>query len=343
MAHQVEGALFAYAEGEEIPWHVAAGDIRDNMVPEALCFDVLACMNKAGMNLTHEKIPVRLAADPTNPDANNARIVPDLYSVRRVEDDKIIPGVGVGKAYELLQPIEAFGFFAPFFESHAVKFSCAGVLKQGKRYFITAKVEGEALEVVPGDKVRGHLVFATSIDGSLVTHISFTAVRVVCNNTLSVMVEDVKEGLRTAEKSRTTHALRVRHTKNQLATLQAVQSVLDFQRRSFTATVDQYRKLTTVGLLGDELRRYVSIALEFPEDKLSPRASNVVDRVVELALHGKGSEFARGTAWAAYNGLTDYLSHEAGRTDETRVDSILHGEAAAKSARALDAALALVK
>ena len=48
-----------------------------------------------------------------------------------------------------------------------------------------------------------------------------------------------------------------------------------------------------------------------------------------------------GTYWAAYNGVTEYLNYEKGRTNENRMDSLWFGQNGYLSQKALDTALAL--
>ena len=330
MAHEIEGSRFAYAEGEPTPWHVEEGGIRDNRIPTESVHDLPRCIEAAGLDVHYEKVPVQLVTD--------GRAVPGLFAMRRKEDDKILDGVGVGERYDVLDPKEALSFFAPFFDSKAVRFSAAGMIRDGKRYFLTATVEGSSTEeVTPGDFVRGYLVMASSMDRSLLTSINFTAVRVVCNNTLSVMVG--------TEDEAAIRKIRVKHTASQRATLNQIQEIVDVAQRGFTATVEQYRKLAQAPIVREDLERYVRIALDFPteEAEQSTRGDNIVERVMELAENGQGTNLAgtRGTLWGAYNAVTEYLSHEYGRSEDARVDSLMFGVNRDKSSKALELAVSM--
>jgi len=323
--HEVGGNKFAYRAGSERPWHVDEGGPRDNPVPDADCFSFEAFMAAAHMDLTYEKVPVRLDNDLA------AERVPGLFAMLR-SDGHIIPNTGVGSQYDVLQPREAFAFFQPFLENKSVILDTAAVLRSGSRFFINGAVQTDGTaEILPSDSVRGNLLFYTSVDGSLVTGIGFTATRVVCANTLRIA------------QAESAPRLRVKHTKGQRATLEQIQSVLDFQRRSFAATVAQYRALTLALVPKADLERYVQIVLDFPKDKngdLSTKASNIIGTITDLADTGHGSDLpgVRGTAWGAYNAVTEYLTHSAGRNEWTRQDSILFGEYAKTSARALEVA-----
>jgi hypothetical protein len=61
------------------------------------------------------------------------------------------------------------------------------------------------------------------------------------------------------------------------------------------------------------------------------------DEFVRLFHQGKGNDMAgvKGTAWAAYNAVTDYISHERGNSDDNRLNGQWFGP---ESARAIQAA-----
>jgi hypothetical protein len=55
--------------------------------------------------------------------------------------------------------------------------------------------------------------------------------------------------------------------------------------------------------------------------------------------HGQDLPGVRNTYWALYNGVTQYLSYEAGRTQDSRMDSLWFGNAKTKNESALEYAL----
>jgi phage/plasmid-like protein (TIGR03299 family) len=274
-------------------------------------------MSAANMAVTYRKVPVQ---------TTEGESVPGLFAIKRIEDGLILPSVGVGAQYDVLQPLEAFAFFQPFLDAGNVILDTAGILRNGSRFFVNASIQNAASEIVPGDAVRGYLLFYTSVDGSLVTNIKYLVTRVVCANTAAAALrEDAPR-------------IRVKHTKGQRVALEAIQDVMDFQSRSFSATVAQYRRLAQTPVLRADLNKYIRIVLDFPsEEEASTKANNIVERVMDLAESGQGTEIAgtRGTAWGAFNALTEYLNHEAGRNEWSREDSLLFGEYSKVADRAL--------
>ena len=116
--------------------------------------------------------------------------------------------------------------------------------------------------------------------------------------------------------------------------------------QEFEATADQFRFLASKQINSADLNKYVKIVLdvhEQKEDELSTRTKNIIGKVEEFFLLGKGNDLpgVNGTYWAAYNGVTEYLNYEKGRTSENRMDSLWFGQNGNMSQKALATAVAL--
>ena len=116
--------------------------------------------------------------------------------------------------------------------------------------------------------------------------------------------------------------------------------------QEFEATAEQYRFLASKQINATDLHKYVKIVLDVhqqEEDELATRTKNIIGKVEEFFLLGKGNDLpgVNGTYWAAYNGVTEYLNYEKGRTNENRMDSLWFGQNGNLSQKALDTAVAL--
>ena len=116
--------------------------------------------------------------------------------------------------------------------------------------------------------------------------------------------------------------------------------------QEFEATADQFRFLASKQINSADLNKYVKIVLDVHEQKeeeLSTRTKNIIGKVEEFFLLGKGNDLpgVNGTYWAAYNGVTEYLNYEKGRTSENRMDSLWFGQNGNLSQKALATAVAL--
>ena len=121
---------------------------------------------------------------------------------------------------------------------------------------------------------------------------------------------------------------------------------MNLANQEFEATAEQYRFLASKQINATDLHKYVKIVLDVhqqEEDELSTRTKNIIGKVEEFFLLGKGNDLpgVNGTYWAAYNGVTEYLNYEKGRTSENRMDSLWFGQNGNLSQKALDTAVAL--
>jgi hypothetical protein len=126
-----------------------------------------------------------------------------------------------------------------------------------------------------------------------------------------------------------------------------VMKTVDIARQQFIANCEQYRRLAQLPIDGKTLSQYVKqvlgMDLELPRDKFSTRIMNQYDRIVNLAVYGKGQPQSVKdlTAWNAYNGVTEWTSHFRQAEAADRQKSVWFGASATTNQQALELALAL--
>lgn len=252
--------------------------------------------------------------------------LPDHRAVVRTDNDDVL-GV-VGKRFELLQNSDAFKWFDPIVEAGLATYETAGSFNGGRRVWILARLNREDAAIVPGadDRVRKYLLLTNSHDGSMAARIGFTPIRVVCRNTLAMAVR---------VKNATSQLLRFRHSKGLKDAMFAAREIIDTANADFEATAEQYRALASRGVNADDLKKYVSTIFANRKGEVSERVMEAVTHDFE---HGAGNDApgVKGTWWAAYNAVTQYLSHESGtKGEEARTNSLWYGESAKKNDKAL--------
>lgn len=269
----------------------------------------------------------------------NGLDVPGAATVRTspVTGETDVLGV-VGPRYTPIQNREAFGFFQPFLDSKAASLETAGSLRNGQRVWVLAKVRGDAVDVIPGDPVERFILLSNAHDGTQAARVGFTATRVVCANTLAI-----------AHHSSASKLLKVRHTKNVAEALLIVREVMQVADAEFLATAAQWRRLAQVGVTQKTLASYVrrvfdpKIADDASDAEIAEKSTcaRVLPDIIRLFEEGAGSDIAgvKGTMWGAYNAVTGYLSHERGKTGESRLDSLWFGTGGVLNKRALDVGL----
>lgn len=256
--------------------------------------------------------------------------VPDTRSVvRRIGDQVTILG-SVGKRYVPMQNSEAFDWFQPWLESKEVAIETAGSLCGGRKVWVMARIQRDD-ESVFGDKVAKYLMLSNTHDGTSSIRVGFSPVRIVCANTLAM-----------AHGHRDSKLLRVRHTASRDIAMGEIRETIDLIDREFQATTEQYRRLASLDISHRDLKRYIKVVFGMPEDDkdLSAKAQKRLETVVNLATSGIG-QTGELTAWAGFNAVTQFLTHEIGSDPEQRLKSLWFGNNSHTLSRALDLALQL--
>lgn len=323
MAHEVESMFYV----NETPWHGLG--YRFETPPPT----VDEAMKMAGLDWQVSLQPVyrkRAFNASTNQDVFEE--IPESRCTVRSTDNALL-GV-VGDRFKPLQNVDAFKTFQPFLDSGEAAFETAGSLRGGRRVWILAKLNRPNAVIVPGDEVRKYLLLSHGHDGSMSINYGLTPIRVVCANTLSA-----------AQTNKSSQLLKLRHTANAGIALEAVSEIVNAADAIFEATAEQYRALAARGISKKSLDAYVRVMFDVseftPVKDISTRKQNQMAKVVHLFEHGKGNNLpgVKGTAWAAYNAMTEYMSHSAGHNAESRLNGLWFGPGQGENAKALEEAL----
>lgn len=266
--------------------------------------------------------------------AGSKRIaVPDRYAVVRRTGDLIQrtdPVLGVvGKEYTPLQNTQAFKFFDGIVGQNAAIYHTAGALGQGERVWILAKLPGH-IRVTGDDITEKFLLLSNSHDGKSSVTIKFTPVRVVCQNTLTLALNDGS-------------AWRVSHHSDIHEKLKEANEMLGLINNRFGEMGETFQAMSRVKLNTDRLAEY--LAAVYP-DSTEPSKMELVqrDRIWSEYFfdQGKGNRMAgvAGSLWAGFNGVTEWIDHRKTRQNSNqRLQSAWFGESARIKSRAYTIAL----
>ena len=318
MAHEIESMAYANAT----PWHRLGKKVEGDATRNGHDF-----MVAAGMDWEAVKKPLFIRDDE-----GDFQVTEDSFAVIRNTDQKYLGTVGT--KWEPIQPKFVFDWFQPIVDKGFALYETAGSLREGRVIFALAKLTAGQSEVVKGDNIERYCLLSTSFDGSLSTRCGFTNVRVVCANTLAMAHDKNSAG---------NQLLRVKHSPNAKDVLIKIQNTMDIANQEFRATLEQYRFLAKCGIVNkNDLKEYIMKVLDItPDDNntLATRQATRVQQLVDLTYNGTGSEISQGTWWNAYNAVTEYLSHSAGRSEDNRYSSLWFGTGADLNKRALNLAL----
>lgn len=249
----------------------------------------------------------------------------------RESDGKIL-GV-VGPSYHVLQNAEAFAWFQPLLDAGEVELHTAGSLDEGKKVWVLGKIKSNASEIVPGDKVEKFVLLSNSHDGTQSVRVGFTPIRVVCNNTLTL-----------AHRDRASKLIRCLHFGNVVQTLDSLRDVMNTANSEFEATAQQYRQLAKKKISRKDLHKFVRKVFGFDAtEEVKPVTQKIFDAVEAFYTSGRGNDMAgvKGTLWAGYNAVTEYLSYSRGKSQDGRLESLWFGDSAKVNRTALEIAMAM--
>ena len=310
MSHQIEKMVFA----GETPWHNLGTEIDD-------ATNFWDAYQLAGLDYVVNTEPLY---------RKNGEQVSARASVR-ADNDKVLAVVGPN--WTAFQNRDAFRTFEPLIESGDMRLHTAGSLRGGARIWVLCQLGLSNTEIVPNDEIAKFALLSNGHDSKLSVCLGFTPIRVCCANTEAL-----------ARNCQASRLIRVRHHRFVKDNVEKLRDLMNVADAEFEATADQYRFLASRQISSADLTQYVRIVFGVkPDSKVSSRLSNIIGKVEEFFLIGKGNDIpgVSGTYWAAYNGVTEFLNYQRGRSQAIRLNSLWFGANKTISSRALDAAVAM--
>lgn len=306
----------------ETPWHKLGKIVQEAPSTEE-------AIKLAGLDWTVSKRPVKVV----NPDGSET-IADGYAAITRDSDDSVFNILG--DDYHPLQNSKAFEFFDPFVKSGLAKFETAGSLRDGRTIWVLATLNKAPIEIGKNDAVRKFLLLSNGHDGSMAVRVGFTPIRVVCANTLAL-----------SHSAKDSRLLRVFHSRQVESNLDKIQQIVNAADAKFEATAEQYRALAKKRVGKEELKKYVEIVFGFSgveEERRAVAKERITADIMRLFETGRGSELetAKGTVWGLYNSVSEFLSYERGRVEDSRLNSLWFGDAARINQKAMGAAMELV-
>lgn len=261
--------------------------------------------------------------------------MPEQHVLMR-SDTKAPLGI-VSDKFKLHQPAQIMEMFDTLSRKAGFKMETAGTMFGGRKFWALANI-GDDCEIVPGDKVGGYLLLATATDGSMATTGTFTTVRVVCNNTLTMALGATKGNQ---------HKISHRSHFNP----EAMQDKLGIAHEQFahfrhaalrlanrTTTKQQAEELTLRLLAPPKVLADIAHA---SADDISKVVESKGFQSIQALFEGQGQgsnmDGVAGTQWGWLNAVTEYTDHHIrAQSDENRTHSAWFGAGEALKARAVD-------
>jgi len=312
MSHEIEMvngvAQMAYAG--ELPWHGLGQQVSDDVTTDGM-------MKAAGLDWSVTKQPMYYMDD-----LGEMGEVPGKSALVRSSDNKVMDIVG--QDWNPVQNAEAFEFFREFVDTGDMQMHTAGSLKDGKMVWALAKVnDGFTIKTAQGeDSVESYLLFSNPHQYGKSIDVRFTPIRVVCNNTLTLSLnQNVDQYVRMGHQ-------RPFNAEDAMATLGMAHKKLETYKEA--AEYLCQKSYTT-----DDMLNYFNQV--FPS--ASDRDSNKSREAQEVMHTQAGAALGEGTFWQLFNTVTYMTDHTLGRNSDTRLQSAWYGQNQNVKKKALELAV----
>lgn len=315
MAHLVETMAYNKAEA---PWHGLGVPVDNNMTT--------AEMQKASG--TDWEVAKRSTFFEATVDGKTKRFQTGQKALVRVTDHKVL-SPNVGPDWEPIQNSEAFDFFKEYVEAGQMTMETAGSLREGQVVWVLAKV-GKSFTILGKDTVESYLLFSNSHQYGRSAVADFTPIRVVCNNTLTLALnQKSKESVSISHRSKFDPA-KVKEllgiASQKLDTYHEAAEFLSSKQASQLDIVEYFKAI-------------------FPVHGADPKKE--ISKNAKIALEvlpaQPGAELGEGTWWQAFNAVTYMADHVLCREDDTRLYNAWFGGTKDTKVKALSKALEMAK
>lgn len=265
----------------------------------------------------------------------------------------------VGAEYATCQNRELAEFTDALAQSGRVVIESAGSLHGGKRVWFLAR--GESFNIGGADEIYPYMLISNSHDGTSSIRVTPTTIRVVCANTLSMVIPNNEAGVTRAENA----AWIIRHTGQIANKLESArQAILYYegirqlnqelfeQLRSREVSRDVSREIFAK-MYAKEWRTATEQDLADPDtravaEKRIERMDTAVTKCLARLDRERSDLGGGGNLWLTLNAFTGYLQHDRklGGKDpveirDRRINSNLFGAGQDRTQRALREILAV--
>ena len=245
----------------------------------------------------------------------NMILVPGMKANVRSTDGKFLGPVT--NKYKVIQNKDAFAFTDALL-GEGVRYETAGSLASGKRVWMLARLEDR---LMAEEKMENYLVFTNCHDGTGAVRVACTNVRVVCQNTLNLALQNASRHWSCS------------HMGDIDGKLEDARNTLTNANLYMEALEEEFGELKLKKVTDDQVRKMTDLLLKMEFEDLCKRASKDVDakvaslsdirsqRKAEESLNRKRADIiniyndkpdlrdTERTAFRFVNAVSDYATH----------------------------------
>lgn len=204
----------------------------------------------------------------------------------------------VGERYKVLQNEELFAFGDNLLDGG--RWEVAGSLKQGRIVFGALALERETVLDPSGvsDVIKNYLAISTSHDGSSAVQAAVTPIRLTCMNTHNAVF---RKGAK--------QSFKLRHTQSLEGRVAVAREALGLANTYIDEFEKMAREMIEAEITKSQFDKIISLAYPMPDKEKKgalKKWENKIDQLQEIYV-GDTNLMIAGTAWGAYNALTERL------------------------------------
>jgi len=233
------------------PWHGLGTCVEESLTSTD-------ALQKSGLNWTVTQRPIM--SDLYVP-------IPGYKANIRETDNRVL-GV-VSNRYKIVQNHEAFSFVDALL-GEGVRFETAGSLHSGRKVWMLAKLPEQYTMLE--DQIEPYLVFSNSHDGTSSIRIACTPIRVVCQNTLNLALNNARRMWSTVHVGNLAHKMEEAHNTLQLA------------RRYMDKLNTEFGRLSQINITDSRVLEYVETLLPMDENPSDIHRKNITNIREDLTL-----------------------------------------------------------
>jgi len=301
----------AFFSAKEPAWH-KLGIVVDNALNSE------EAMKAALLNYEVLKLPTIVKVDGTDIRVPNTNVI-----VRR--DTKAIlnsPGDTVTDNYEVVQNYELFKYLDDLIGGKYAVYETAGALGKGEVIFATLKFPNNLRVGDTDDVINQYLLLTSSHNKSSSIVVTFTDVRVVCQNTLNLALKG------------TNKRIVIRHTKNARNKLSNIHKLLEIRDIRAKQQIEIFNHLANQQVTDEVIDTIIFKTFIKPADfELMNRKGLTYNAFLDKTMvnkiedcrafidNGCGQELHYGSKLWLFNGISSYLNNRLYNTNYDKLKS----------------------
>lgn len=207
----------------------------------------------------------------------------------------------VGESYTPIQNEAHCELLNALVDESGAHFETAGSLRGGRQVFVSMRLP-ETVTVGGVDPINTYLAALNSHDGSMAFRLLVTPVRVVCANTQAAAIRRAKS------------SFAIHHTSGARGQLQAAREALGLTFGYMSEFQAEAEKLLDQAMTDAQFAAITRQLWPCRDDASARTKSNARRRestLLHLFTEADTNQAIRGTAWAGYQAVTEYLDHYA--------------------------------